>query len=113
VWAWTELKALNGMGFGQGTLLLVEGAAHRLAQSLKACARRGHGGGRSTKTSIEDLACWLCPTPMPPTSPTTCGWPSAGSLGACSSSRPAFPDRGDEPAEAGGGRGGGGVRERH
>ena len=28
----------------------------------------------------------------------------AGSLGACSSSRPAFPDRGDEPAEAGIGR---------
>jgi hypothetical protein len=28
-------------GFGQGTLLLVEGAAHRLAQSLKACASRG------------------------------------------------------------------------
>ena len=29
------------MGFGQGTLLLVEGAAHRLAQSLKARASRG------------------------------------------------------------------------
>ena len=64
----------------------------------------GHGRRRSTITSIEDLACWLCPTPMPPTSPTTCGWPSAGSLGACSSSRPASPDRGDEPAEAGIGR---------